>query len=294
MKDVKPFFVPPATAIRPGPWRREIDGEWEPLPDHLDDWDQSTRLRLACTIDVDIDTVRATTHLDPSTPLVWACGWRTTDAGLVGPPVLTPFADPDFDVELVVPPDRAGTSIVLTRRLLLLEQRTDARPGQAHHAGSVLWDDETPLQLTGSGAAFPTEIVDFIGHTPGGQAASWYLDLPASVDNPAMGSMMLEINAADVDLIAAVTRGRRHTDHQRVLLEQMEEGVVEELVRWALARWDDLEDTEPASVGEMARVLTSRILPDPAAWSTPDADSMALKAAITVGARTLGFGRQLP
>jgi hypothetical protein len=74
----------------------------------------------------------------------------------------------------------------------------------------------------------------------------------------------------------------------------MFEGVVEEIVRWALARWSELADCEEDSAGASARILTSRVLPDPERWIGPDVDSMALKAAVVAGARGIQFGRRLP
>ncbi|MDN5758497.1 MAG: hypothetical protein L0H59_08185, partial [Tomitella sp.] len=187
-------------------------------------------------------------RLDDGSPIGWSIGWRATDTGLVGDPVVLPLADDPQTVELDIPADRAGAGIVLTRRIVLRRDRMSAVPGEARWAGSILWSDETPLRLTGAGSAFPSEAVDFreYGLDP---SISWYLELPGTADAPAMGSMLLLINSADTALVAAVTRQRRRTDVQVALVHAMEEGVVEHLVRWALARWDELGDGEPDSVG---------------------------------------------
>lgn len=291
MSDVKPFFVPPAGLIRASDWSRLIGDEWEPVNDRVDEWDYRTRLRLRSTIDTDLVAIRSAARLTDA-PLIWSIGWRATDTGLVGDPVRV-AAVPDvttFDLE--VPPSRAGAAIALTRRLLLRDDRDDAAPGQARWAGSILWSDEVTVRLTGQGAAFPAEVVDFraLGHDPG---TSWYLQLPATPDVPVMGAMILLINAADVALVSAVSTGRRHTDLQQMLLATMEEGIVEELVRWALHRWPDLDDVEADSVGASARTLTLRVLADVDPWTAPEVDSMALKSAIVDGCRRIGFGRRL-
>ncbi|MBA3744498.1 hypothetical protein [Sporichthya sp.] len=291
MSDVKPYFVPPSALIAVSEWSGLVGGEWEAIGDRVEDWDYRTRLQLRCTIDADLDAVRSAARLADA-PLIWAIGWRATDTGLVGEPTQLAAVSGPITVDLEVPPERAGSTIILTRRLLLAADRGDAVPGQARWAGSILWSDETTLRLTGHGAAFPAEVVDFraTGHDPD---ASWYLELPATPDVPVMGAMILLINASDTALVSAVSVGRRANDVQQVLLATMEEGIVEELVRWALHRWRDLEDVEGDSVGASARTLALRVLPDVESWTVPEADSMALKSAIVDGCRRIGFGRRL-
>ena len=174
---------------------------------------------------------------------------------------------------------------------MLRRDRITARPGQPRWAGSVLWSDQFTVRLTGRGSAFPTEVANFADLYPG-REASWYLDLPASVDAPALGSMMLILNEPDKDLVQAVA-ARKPTEYQRLLVETMEEGVIEELVRWALSRWGELAEAEDETVGAVGRGLTVRTLPDPEAWVGDDVDSMALKAAVTFGARSMGRGRRI-
>jgi len=292
VKDVKPFFVPPPALIKASVWTHLVDDEWEELGAYVENWDYRTRLRLRSSIETDIAAVRSAARLVDHSPLAWSFGWRATDTGLIGGPTVVDVEDGGATVELDIPAERAGATIVLTRRLLLRRDRMFAAPGEVRWAGSILWSDETTVRLTGQGAAFPTEVIDFriLGRDA---SASWYLDLPAAADVPAMGSMILLINSADTALVAAVSRSRRHTELQQILIDTMEEGVVEEFVRWALARWPELDDAEPDSVGSAARMLTRRVLPDPESWISPDIDSMALKSAIIDGARRIGFGRSL-
>lgn len=290
MKDVKPFFVPPSDMIRASSWTRLIDEEWEELGPYVENWDYRSQLRLRCTIEADPAEARSAARLVDDSPLAWSIGWRATDTGLVGDPTVLDVASEPVVVQMEVPPERAGATVVLTRRLVLRRDRMFAAPGEARWAGSILWSDETTVRLTGQGAAFPTEVIDFrsLGRDPD---ASWYLELPAAADVPAMGSMILLLNVADTALVGAATRSRRHNELQESLIASMEEGVVEELVRWALARWPELEDVETDSVGAAARMLTRRVLPDPESWTASDVDSMALKSAIVGGARRIGYGR---
>jgi hypothetical protein len=291
VKDVKPFFVPPDSAIKASAWDRSVDGEWEKLPAYLDDWDQLTNLTVRCTIQSDVDTIVRSTRVEHSALLAWSIGWRTVDTGLVGTPTFFPL-DSVVQATLTVPPDRAGAIVKLTRRLVLRRDRAAARAGEPRIAGSVLWEDDVPVRLLGSGAAFPTEVIDFaIVNKP--RSLSWYLHLPDDPNEPVMGSMNLHINSADRELVQAISKTRRRTEHQELLIQHMEEGLIEELVHWALARWPGVEQAEDESVGAAARVLTRRVLADPQGWTGRLDDSMALRAEILNGARRINFGRSI-
>lgn len=292
MRDVKPFFVPRGDLVRATAWTRLVDGEWEPLGPFVEDWDYRTQLHLRCEVHANADGVRTGSRLQDGSPLAWSIGWRATDTGLVGDPLVLDFDAEHRTVDLNVPAERAGAGLLLTRRLVLRRDRLHAGPGEARWAGSILWSDDTLVRLTGTGSAFPSEVIDFreYGCDP---STSWYLELPSAPDVPAMGSMILLINSADTALTTAVTRQRRHTDAQLALIQSMEEGVVEQLVRWALARWSDLDDVDAESVGAAARILTNRVLPDPATWTDPEVNQMDLTSAVVGGARRIGYGRPL-
>lgn len=291
MSDVKPFFVPPAACVVAGPWQFRVDDIWADIDLFIEDWDQQTTLWLRSSMEVDSPLIRQVTGLADGTPLLWTAGWRTTDTGLVGSPVFVDFGDSTVKFDLIVPPERAGAAVRITRNLIVKRDRLSPDGGEAMYAGSILWSDETVVRLVGSGTAFPTEIADFATLYPD-CAASWYLHLPSSVDAPAMGSMILMLNEADKDLVKAVSM-QRPSDYQKLLVDAMEEGVIEELVRWAISRRDELTEVDAESVGDVAKGLARRVLPDPQAWIGDDVDSMALKAAIIFGGRRIGRGRTL-
>lgn len=293
-RDVRPFFVPPDGSVKASSWSRLVDGEWEPVGDAIENWDYRTDLRLRCSFVIDPEAVRLGAHLTDGSPLAFSFGWRALDTYLVGPNKRIPLNQREFEVEIEVDAQHAGAAIALTRRLILERDRLSPLPGEARHAGTILWSDETSLRLTGSEAMFPTEVVDFelFGIDKG---ASWHLRMPASPDEPAMGALLLLLNPRDRKMVAAVQKEKNHTDEQLALVQEMEEGIVDEIVRWALARWDELEDCDSESFGAAARALTSRVLDEPSAW-TPDvvvAASMDLRSSIIAGARSIGFGRRI-
>jgi hypothetical protein len=293
-EDVKPFLLPPTDAVRATEWVRLVDGKPEPLAEYLSDWDQNTVLVLRSSVEADINLICSTTELSDSA-LSWAIGWRATDSGLIGAPTLLDVDDDCAEFQLTIPPRLTGNTILVTRRLVL-NRRLDptASPLRAHLPGSILWSDEVAVRLSGKGAAFPVEVVDFskVSHLARLSRNSWYLELPASVDQPVLGGMLLMVNSGDAALVSAVS-APRPTDDEQTMLQAMQESVVEQLVNWALSRWEDLPEPNDTSVGSVARLLTERILADPETWASDGTDSMDLHAAIIEGARRLGLGRTL-
>ncbi|GAC55723.1 MULTISPECIES: hypothetical protein [Gordonia] len=292
--DVKPYFVPSDESVTASPWLRQVDGELEPLGETIENWDYRTEVHLRCAVTIDAVKVRAQSGLTDGSPISLVLGYRALDTYLAGPNTVIPLYDGTSEVELTIDPDHAGSVISVTRRLVLARDRLAAAPGEARHAGSVLWEDAHPLRLTGSLTMFPTEVVDFeaFGLNPN---TSWHALQPPSPDAPAMGALLLLLNANDTKLVAAVQKERRLSEEQQFLVEHMEENLVLEIVRWALARWDELAATDEQSFGASARALTKRVLPDPETWSLDSLTvaSIDLRTAVIGGARALGFGRSL-
>lgn len=293
-RDVRPYYVPSPYLIDASPWLRLVDGEWERVGDFIENWDYRTKLHLKCTLTADTQALRTESHLTDGSPLSFVVGHRALDTYLVGPATRIPLVDGLSEVALEIDADHAGSAIEITRKLVLERDRLSAHPGEARHAGSILWDDEHKLRLTGSEPMFPTEAVDFEAFGID-KRASWHLIMPPGPDDPAMGSLLLLLNSADRRLVSAVQKERNLTPEELVLLEEMEENVVTEIVRWALARWDDLDECDRESFGAAARLLTMRVLPDPAAW-TPESQltaSMDLRSLMIGGARGIGFGQRV-
>lgn len=292
MRGVAPYYVPSRGSVSTSAWEWYADPTWEPLPAFIEEWDYRTVVKLRCDVTVDLQRVRSSTGLHDGSLLFWSLGWRAEDSKLVRTPEVIEVEEGATVLHLELPADGAGSTVCVTRRLVLGSNRMHAAVGEARWAGSILWEDETSLRLTGRGAAFPTEVVDFesLGRD---SRTSWYLELPLSPDVAAMGSFLLLINARDSALVAAVSAGRRTSEINRLLSDHLFEGVVEEIVRWALQHWHELQHCEEDSAGGSARLLTKRILDQPELWIGEDLDSMALKSAVMAGARSIGFGRRL-
>lgn len=293
--DVRPYAVPPNGVVTVTDWIRIQGEKAEPVEDFIPDWDQYTELHFRSAVTADIETICASTGI-PGSALAWTVGWFIPETGLVGTSKTLQVDEPEFEVELTVPPQLTGNSIRLTRRLVLARSlEWSSTSLRAHIPGSILWSDETLIRLAGKGAAFPTEIVDFSKVPSLSRLArnSWYLDLPASVEQPVLGGLLLMINSSDHVLVAAVS-APTPTDHETMLVQLLQESVADHIVRWALSRWDELADLDDdTSVGSVAKVLTERILPDPESWIGEDVDAMELHAKIIDGARRIGLGRAM-
>ena len=293
--DVLPYAAPPPAAVVASEWIRVQGDSADPVGDFVPDWDQNTELRFRCVIVADIVAITEATGV-PDTSLSWTLGWYVPETGLVGQSQTIAAVEDEIDVDLVVPPRYTGNSIRLTRRLVLAHApKAVGSPLRPYIPGSILWSDATTVRLAGTGAAFPTEIVDFVKVPTLARLSrnSWYLDLPQSVEQPLMGGLLLMINAADHALAAAVS-APSPDEQQKLLVQSLQEAVTDHLVRWALTRWEELKDLDDTSVGSVARVLTERILPDPENWTSIDLDAMELHAKIIEGARRIGLGRAMP
>ena len=292
--DVRPYAVPPLAAINPTEWIRVRGDTAEPIDDYVPDWDQNTELHFKCVIAADVESITELTGIS-DTALNWSVGWYVPETGLAGPSMPIAVDGPEVDIDLIVPPRLTGNSIRLTRRLILARVPNGPEsPLRAHIPGSILWSDEKSVRLSGTGAAFPTEIIDFAKVPSLARLArnSWYLDLPDSVEQPVLGGLLLMINSSDHALASAVSTPNPN-EQERMLVQMLQESVADHLVRWALTRWDELKDLDDTSVGSVARVLTERILPDPENWTSIDLDTMELHAKIIEGARRIGLGRVL-
>lgn len=292
--DVPPFLVPSGGDIRATDWIRVLEETADSVDDYIPDWDQNTELHFRCMVVASVSKIEEVTGLPHST-LGWTIGWEVTETGLVGPSQTIAVSDDEVEVDLFVPPRYTGNTIRLTRRLVVVSAPSTPRsPLRAHMPGSILWSDSKQIRLSGTGASFPTEIVDFAKVPTLARLArnSWYLELPDSVEQPVLGGLLLLVNSSDHALAAAVSA---HTpdDQQRVLVQTLQEDVTGHLIRWALMRWEELKDLDDSSVGSVARVLTERILPDPVSWSAIESDAMELHAKIIDGARRIGLGRAL-
>lgn len=290
--DVLPYLAAPTDAINPRPWFRWVGEELQPLGDYISDWDQNTILYLESTLTADLDAVSSSTGLSKS-DLAWSIGWRAMDSFLVGPTKVLPVESEAVSLSLEIPPEHTGNVIQIRRGLILMNEQSRAGfPLRAHLPGSVLWRDDFNIRLSGAGAAFPVEVIDFGKLSGLARLArnSWYLELPASVDTPTLGGLLLMINSADKALVAAVS-SLTPDEEQKLLVNAMQESVVQQIVRWALARWQLLPESVDASVGSAARVLTERVLVDPQAWTESGVSDMDLHAAIIEGSRRINLGR---
>lgn len=261
------FLTPPTDTVMVEPWIIERGGLPEPLPAQLRDWDPNQDIALKRTIQVLSDQAYGTCHLPAGSELAVVVSWRSPGSGQRGNAfvrVIDRSREPQvLIIDARIPgADIAGTVRIATR-LILARDIKPVNPLSPHRAGSILWEDETPLVVEGMGSRFPMEVVDFkdIGYP---LRAAWRLywhrgDLNAQ----AMGCMCLLLNRRHRRVVAAVTKVVPDPE-TRAIWSAINAGVAREILCGALADDEFLnhpEQYKEGSAGHVARTLAERAFP---------------------------------
>ena len=255
-RSARPYMVAgPESVAFTGWWLHRGAGP-ERLPEVLPDWDYNTDLRLTAELVVDREKLSASTGLAAGTVMKLVVSWRSLD-GRVGTTVyaagLGVGATQVLDV--VLPGPELGPEVDVWVRLVLADDLQDAAVGVARLAGSVLWEQPTRLTLVGDAARFPVSVVDF--EAAGLDAdAGWVLQTPEHLDAPVLGEVLLLVNAADADLVSAITGTSPDRSAVRAVFEQ----IARQLMEFATDHADELAaaEWEPGSFGASLSVLTRR------------------------------------
>jgi hypothetical protein len=257
-KDVRPHLVPDVGSIRFGPWQRFDVDRWTEVAESLDGWDPATDIELTCTVAADWAAVRAASGLPEGFPLVVGATWRSSTSQMRVSLASTSLrgAGPVV-VQGKVLGRRAGGVLDIVTVVATAEDWPEAPDGVARWSGSVLAESSSRVALEGNGSMFPTAIVDFT-HTPYHPGASWHLECSEELSAPFLGTFQLLINAADGELVGAVTSDRP-TPRELALADELRHQVAMSLLDLALraeTTGDLLEvDWEIGSVGDTLRAL---------------------------------------
>lgn len=278
-----------SSSIGLGGWRLSPNGDQ--LPRYYEGWDSSTDLVIEQRVTCDPEQLLTEVGLEPNAGLVLTASWINVQSFMVEVGYREPLTA-DQTIEMKLAASRVGGSLLLRTTVAASEAAVERPPGVARYAGSVLFSEETPLVLEGSGPMLPIAELDFAG-TAYPPDASWALEVPDDLTLPVLGSVQLLINTRDRELGAAL-RAPSPDPRQIALNENLEAELGAFMVSEAVARRDELESAEWAdqSTGSLlqsylALANDTHLL---AAMST--ATSSLLPVLVSAAVRSGGYGRK--
>lgn len=293
MHKTPPFVLPAPSTIKLEPWRRDN----APLPELDEAWDPSTNLVIQRAVTIDVESLLDGALLPQGTPLALAVTWRSAPSQMGDLAArVSPIETGPMRIQAVLPGNRIGGRLAIRTTISLARDIEDARPGVAHRAGSVLFEDEASIILEGDTGRFPVTVEDF-AECAWDTDASWHLTFGDDLRAPFLAACWLSINARDTQLVAAI-QAAEQDDRQTAILEQTFHEVAALMIEAAeLAERTLGISTEEYPPETLGAVLASFIDPNTDRSSDdvgglPDLMTLCYDASRRSGtARRLGFGR---
>ncbi|WP_344665862.1 hypothetical protein [Catenulispora yoronensis] len=260
-----PYRVPRDDAFKAESWRLVTGDVEAPMSDALSGWDYQLDLHLRRTVSLDLDRVRSESGLPDDCSVLLVAVWTATGSNLRGPGcrvALTGggWTTATLDVDLRGA-DLGGT-LLLDTAVVLAERREGARPSSPRRAGSVLWSDRKTLRLQGDAPMFPMAVIDF-ALTSFPEAAAWHLQISGTLENAAMGSLLLLVNEKNAVTTAAFTNAGDPRPTDRIVLSAVYADTARVMMEHALAQDEFVDEAEfpDDSLGATFLALFDRIFP---------------------------------
>jgi len=236
----------------------KIDEREVPLGTSLPGWDPASELQTAVNVDLDLDDIYQDCQLNDETFLRLSIVWASDGTKLRGSGSRVEFSHSASNV--TVPLIAAVDGKCLANAISLTVILTTARAGVGvltpRYPGSILLESANyRVQLEGSGARFPTEVIDF-STTPFPHNAGWMLLWdPNDLNQALLGDVRLYINSRHPQLAAAVSESRSETAGIR---EAIRLDVAQTIIRGALTNEEFLEHADQfasGTIGASARAM---------------------------------------
>jgi hypothetical protein len=260
---VLPYLVPRRDRVQPGPWRMRVEALEAEARELLHYWDPSMPLHLLRRLRVDISGVREDCGLAEGDRLRASIVWQSPGTTLRGCGDCVDLEEDsalgDVDLTLQLEGVRLADRIRVETQLVLARPATGQLALAPRRAGSILWRDETTVQLEGSASRFPMEWADFrdAGWLPAD--AGWYLDWDRDdLNRPFLGGVRLFVNSAHETVRRAA--GATHPlPTERPIRDAMRWDVGRTLILGALANEDFVNDPRRYSEGSTGKVICNII-----------------------------------
>jgi hypothetical protein len=235
------------------------------LPDALPDWDYQQDVKIICTLDANLRSVRGDSDL-PATAVIRAhVQWHATGTGLRGASTPVELNEGTTAIELCVRGEQLSGTLNLEARVALGSLGgPPISPLAAHRPGAVLWTGVRRTQLEGAGTRFPITALSFANTgIAGGRNAAWCLKLESyDLADSASGSLRVYLNT-DNERIRAYLR-QPDLPLAEQFTRNLRFGVTRQLLSVALEHEDlDIQALHDAgSLGELLTALLDRTFPN--------------------------------
>ena len=258
--------------IEAEPWHIGEVGQEIPMPNILKDWDPLTDIPFSRTITLDFPRIFQACGLSEGAVITVSASWHSPGTGLKELASSLSFkhgairqpAGLAFRTEGV----RLAGSVALSTRVTLKQQGRHDSGLAASRIGSILWHEESTIQVEGLGARFPMEFADFSEHgfpTNAGWRLYWRKDFHSQ----AMGSLCLLINRQH-ERLRGIVSNALHDSQSPTILESIHFAVARDLIVGGIESDDFVEEPgsfPKGSIGEAIQLLIRRTFGN----ETPDA-----------------------
>lgn len=254
----RPYLVPQSSRMMLGTWMLNINEREVPLGISLPGWDPATEIRMAVNVDLDLDGIYQDCQLVDETFLRLSIIWESDGTKLRGSGSRVEFLHSASN--LTVPLLAVINGKCLANAVSLTVTLTTAYVGTSaltpRYPGSILLESAAHrVQLEGSGARFPTEVIDF-STTAFPNNAGWMLLWdPEDLNQALLADVRLYINSRHPQLAMAVSEARSETAGIR---EAIRLDVAQTIIRGALMNEEFLVHPDrfaTGTIGAAARAM---------------------------------------
>jgi hypothetical protein len=262
---VWPYLRPAPSTVDAGGWHLIDNDVSQDLPSALPYWDYRMDLALRRTVDIDLEAILSATMLSADARLSLAVIWASSGSSLREPAVRVPLPSGGRyrgDLDLLLPGERLGGTLVLRTVLTLVDPGTARKPLAPARPGSMLWSDECRVRLQGDAPQFPIAVIDFT-QTPLPDAAAWHLDVSSQLEAATMGAVLLYVNERSKAVVRAFQNAAAPRPADRLILSAVYADVARTMVDAALNNDDLVDDAafDDDTLGQTLQNLLRRLFP---------------------------------
>ena len=226
-----PFLTVTNNAVTAEPWLFcRDDSSWQPLPDHLRDWDAASKMAVRRVVKIDWSVVAAELEIPQAHVKLQLCTKLGSGLGRVPRTIIGRLSQnldgqPEEIMESLEISGHSIASLIRIETVLSLatkpSERSELSPSEP---GSKIWATEHTVSVDGEQARFPIEIIDLENYFKGEVAshAGWYLHrFTDDWDRDLQSAVRLYINSKSEQILQELKEGNEallsHIQHDVVM-----------------------------------------------------------------------------